>query len=100
MRDIAYLVGAIAALLTALGIIGRYMVKAFVSLRKMFNMVDIIETIVSQELTHNHGSSMKDDLYGMAVAFGLTQRQVDDMEEILYDHVKRFNQHVKDTPND
>jgi len=95
MKDIAYLVGAIAALLTALGIIGRYIAKGFTAVRRVFHMVDIVETIVSRELTHNHGTSMKDDMYGMAVAFGLTQRQVDDMEEILYDHVHRFNKHLE-----
>lgn len=55
------------------------------ALEKLVPLVDSIESVISKELEHNHGSSMKDDLHGMAVGFGLTQRQVDDLEDVVTD---------------
>ncbi len=37
--------------------------------------------------THNHGSSMKDDLHGLTVGYGVLARQVDDIEDRLTTHL-------------
>lgn len=42
-----------------------------------------IQNIVQRELEHNHGSSMKDDVYGMAIALGRAARRLDEFEEAL-----------------
>lgn len=42
-----------------------------------------IKEIVQRELEHNHGSSMKDDIYGMARSLGEVQRQLADFREAL-----------------
>jgi hypothetical protein len=36
--------------------------------------IEAIKHLVQRELDHNHGSSMKDDVHGMAVAIGQLQR--------------------------
>lgn len=43
--------------------------------------VDQINDLTQRELTHNHGTSMKDDTYGMALAIGQLQRDRDDEHE-------------------
>lgn len=43
--------------------------------------------LVDQELTHNHGTSMKDDVYGIAVSVGELSRKVDDLSHDLYHHL-------------
>jgi hypothetical protein len=39
--------------------------------------LDRIWQLADSELTHNHGSSIKDDVYGTAIAIGKTQRELD-----------------------
>lgn len=38
-----------------------------------------IQELLESELTHNHGSSMKDDVYGVARGLGQMQRVVEDL---------------------
>lgn len=45
--------------------------------------LDRIWQLASRELEHNHGGSIKDDVYGTAVAIGKTQRQVERLEKRL-----------------
>jgi hypothetical protein len=40
--------------------------------------IEAVRHLVQRELEHNHGSSMKDDVHGMAVAIGQLQRDRDD----------------------
>ena len=63
-------------------------------LKKLVPIVDSIETVITKELEHNHGSSMKDDLHGMAVSFGLTQRQVDDLGDVVTEIQTVLNNHI------
>lgn len=70
--------GWIAAV--AAGVAGLvYLVKAlrYVArgVRWLFDAIEVIHDLVTRELDHNHGSSMKDDLYGVAVALGTLQRE-------------------------
>lgn len=55
--------------------------------RKAARVLDAIQHIVERELEHNHGSSMKDDMHGVAVSVGKLQRRQDDLE-------RRFDQHL------
>lgn len=95
MSDFAILLSSIAGVLLALGVIGRFSWRIVKGIRKAFHMIDTVETIVTRELEHNHGSSMKDDLYGMAVGFGLTQRQVDDLESVVYQLRAQLDRHLR-----
>lgn len=65
-----------AAVLAALGYIGN---KALVIARAVL----AVREIVQRELEHNHGSSMKDDIYGMARSLGEVQRRLDDYEDAM-----------------
>lgn len=67
----AGLVG-LTALLTALG----YVIR---KLRKAARVLDAIDRVVHRELTHNHGSSIKDDAVGTALSVGHLSRTVDDL---------------------
>lgn len=62
-----------------------YLVK---KARAAARTLDAISALVDQELSHNHGSSMKDDVGGIAVAVGKLQRQVEDLETSFNDHLK------------
>lgn len=68
-----------AATLAALVIIGRAIRSAGRWLAHMTRMVRAIEHVVQRELDHNHGSSLKDDVTGIALAVGKLGRQVDDL---------------------
>lgn len=96
MSNLAYTLGTVAGILTACGVFMHFAWKGFKLLRKAFRMLDTVETVVSRELEHNHGGSMKDDLYGMAVGFGLTQRQVDDLEEVVYSIRRQLDMHLEE----
>lgn len=67
VRDSAIWIAAIAAGLAALGYVFRLV-------RSLFRRIITIQRLVEAELTHNHGSSMKDDVYGLAVSLGTIQR--------------------------
>lgn len=76
---IAVILGT-AALLAAIAYLVRFLVKVGRVGRAVFEIVD-------RELTHNHGTSIKDDVYGTAVALGKLQREVDQIGSDLYNHL-------------
>lgn len=55
--------------------------------RKVLRIVRAIQNVVEGELEHNHGSSMKDDVHGIAVTVGNLARDVDDLKADLYTHL-------------
>lgn len=65
---------ALVAGVVALGWIIRKM-------RRAVRALDAIERVVARELTHNHGTSMKDDVHGVARTLGLIARRVDALEQ-------------------
>lgn len=65
--------------------------------RSAFRAIDAIQHLVERELDHNHGSSMKDDIHGMAVAIGILQRDREEDRELL-DHALTLAQ--KHHPDD
>lgn len=71
VNEAALLVAAVAA-----GVAGAvYLARG---IRNVVQAIAAIQHIVERELEHNHGSSMKDDTHGMAVAIGKLQRDRDD----------------------
>lgn len=58
-------------------------VAALVALGWLAQRISAIHRLVSRELERNHGSSMKDDMHGIAVSVGMMQRQVDDLDQRL-----------------
>ena len=51
--------------------------------RNGLRAIAAIHDIVERELEHNHGSSMKDDVHGMAVAIGVLQREHDEDRRVV-----------------
>lgn len=56
-------------------------------LRAAVLKLDRLDKLASKELEHNHGSSMKDDVHGLAVAFGHMQREVGALRHDFDTHV-------------
>lgn len=50
-------------------------------IRAGFRVLDSLEAIVTRELTHNHGTSMKDDVYGTAIASRRHGERLDTLED-------------------
>lgn len=48
------------------------------AVRSLVHKLDAIDELLQQELTHNHGSSIKDDVHGMAMSIGGLQREQDE----------------------
>jgi hypothetical protein len=70
----------VGAAFTVLGHLAR---KARNVARKLDRLEELLRPAaktVAKELTPNTGSSMKDDLHGMAVSLGEAQRRLDDLE--------------------
>lgn len=94
---VGWIVGA-AAVLGALAYIARWVRRATRTLQAVHRIVEReldagdtcepVATVVARELTNNHGSSLKDDVDGIAVAVGALSRQVDDIDERLTNHLK------------
>lgn len=83
--------GASVAVAAALYLFGK--------LRALFKNVEAISALLKGELTHNHGSSMKDDLHGIAVSVGVQGRQLDDLENRFTEAVKlAAKHHPEDAP--
>lgn len=77
--------GAQTAALAAAVMAGLYL---FRKARKAFQWIETVHRITTRELTHNHGSSMKDDTHGLAVALGEVQRRMDDLETDFRTHLR------------
>lgn len=65
---------------------GLYLIRV---LWRALRLIGVMHDIVTRELEHNHGSSIKDDVYGTAVALGQTQRRLDEVERRLEAHLTR-----------
>ena len=67
-------VGATVAVAAAVGAIVLLYRTGVALVRRL----DALDQLLTRELTHNHGSAMKDDLHGIAVSIGRMQRVQDD----------------------
>lgn len=84
LSDAAIWIAAIAAGTAGLAYLGR-------GVRNVVQAIAVIQDIVQRELEHNHGSSMKDDTHGMAVAIGKLQRDRDDDRRRAAEERRRLN---------
>lgn len=90
---------AAAAALTALGYLARLARRTLKRVEEISGLadrvrdlqgtVDDLDTLVTRELTHNHGSSIKDDVHGLAIAVGQQSREIDDLREAFFDQLDR-----------
>lgn len=75
LGDLPSLIILSAAVLAALAVIGRALRSGLAWCRMVARQLRAVGDIVERELEHNHGSSIKDDVHGIAVAVGLLQRR-------------------------
>lgn len=61
-------------------------------LRSLVLKIDRLDRIASKELEHNHGSSIKDDVHGIAIAIGTLQRDHDELRRQFVQHIKERKQ--------
>lgn len=73
VQDYAVWIAALAAGVAGMAYLARLLIA-------VLRRVTVIQRITESELEHNHGSSMKDDVHGMAVSLGELQRRVDRIE--------------------
>lgn len=73
------LVSLVAAALGALG----YLIR---KLRRAVRVLDAIDHLVDHELTHNGGTSIKDDITAIAQAVGGLQADLRDLEAEVRSH--------------
>lgn len=96
LSDAAIWIAAIAAGVAALGYLAKKTRDAARAGVRMLRAVIAIQRLVERELEHNHGSSMKDDIHGMAVAIGQLQRDRDDDREVLDNALELAAKHHPD----
>lgn len=56
-------------------------------IKRVVRIFSAVLVIVERELEHNHGSSIKDDVHGIAISVGHLQRQVEDVDDRLTHHL-------------
>lgn len=56
-------------------------------LRQLVLKLDSLDKLASKELEHNHGSSVKDDVHGIAVSVGYLQREVGRLRRDFDSHI-------------
>lgn len=80
-----WIVGAVVGLAALVGGI-RYLLR---QARAGVHVLDRIEALLSKELEANHGSSMKDDITGIAFTVGNLWRRLEAVERDLSDHLTK-----------
>lgn len=53
-----------------------------------------LHSVVNHELTHNHGTSIKDDVHGIALTVGTLARTVDTIADDFEDFKTDFYRHL------
>lgn len=74
---------ALAAMIAAIRALWRTVARlvAFAnSLEYLVSRVNEIEQLLAHELRHNHGSSIKDDVHGTAIALQVANQRIDDLQ--------------------
>lgn len=66
-------------------------VTLLVAIGWLSRRLEAVRKVINKELTHNHGTSVKDDVHGIAVAVGKLQRDFDDL-------TTRFDAHLREYP--
>lgn len=76
VQDYAVWIAALAAGVAGMAYLARLLIA-------VLRRVTVIQRLTESELEHNHGSSMKDDVHGMAVSLGKLQRKTDELDARL-----------------
>lgn len=93
---VATVVGLVA-LITGLGILTRWALRALRALMRTVEWVESIHAITSRELDSDNGAStedpgnLKDDVHGIAVALGQLQRRVDSAAKQIQHNSRRLD---------
>lgn len=82
---VGVVVGVVVGLAGLIAAAGYLVRKA----RAGVHVLDRIETLLGRELEANHGSSMKDDITGIAFTVGNLWRRLEAVEKDLSDHLER-----------
>lgn len=77
VEDVTAITGALAGTLALAGALTLAIRRGWRGLRNLVHTIDRIEHVLNRELTHNHGTSIKDDITGLAVGLGTLHREVD-----------------------
>lgn len=76
LTDVAAGFGSLVVIATALG----YFAK---KLRHVARLLEALSKVIGRELNPNHGSSMKDDLYGITMSLDKAHSRIDHLEQTL-----------------
>lgn len=88
------LVGGVVGGAAFLGAVGYLWRKG----KRLVRLLIAMHALIEHELTHNSGTSIKDDVAGLAVAMGAVSRQVDNIDDRL-DNVETFlTDHLRQRP--
>lgn len=90
--ELAAAVAALAALVVAVGVIGRAVVRAYRALRKAIGFVESIHDIAQRELELDNGDgTIAEELHGVAVSLGSLQRRADELTERVGANSRRIS---------
>lgn len=87
--EFVILAAAAVAATAALWKTMRQLVRKLDALDSLPGRMARLESLVNRELTHNHGSSIKDDMTGLAVGMGHLSRTVEQLRDDFDDHTKK-----------
>ena len=103
MRHVVELLAQIAAATVAVAAVTAAIVLLYRTGVGMVRRLDALDQLLTRELTHNHGTAMKDDLHGIAVSVGMIQRTQDDtladvaqLHELVADVDRRVTDHLRE----
>lgn len=88
-QEIAAWVVSAAAGLAALGYLGKRVRDGVHLLDRIEGLVRSSNAVVERELEANHGSSIKDDISGIAYTVGNLWARLEQLERDLHAHIER-----------
>lgn len=93
--ELVALVCAIAALVVALGVITRAVVRGYRAVRLALSWVESIHDLTQRELELDNGDgTIAEELHGVALSVGSLQRRADEMSERIAGNSRRIS-HVE-----
>ena len=76
----------VVAGLSAIGVVFKWVRGGFRKVEdvaRLIAMTEQLKDVIDRELNHNHGSSLKDDVHGIAVSVHRAHNRIDAVEEAL-----------------
>lgn len=86
VSDSASWVVLVVAGLTALGVAFKWARGGFRKVEDvalLLTMTEDLKAVIDRELNHNHGSSLKDDVHGIAISVHRAHNRIDELENTL-----------------